>query len=256
VNERGGMLSVFMITRNEAHRVDRSLASIRELADEIIVVDSQSTDGTLEVCRRHTERVYSRPFVNYADQKNWAASQCSHEWVLSLDADEVVSPALATEIRAVIQKSRAEAYRIHRRSFIFGRSFSFTGTQDDKPVRLFHKTSAVFKNPVHEELCVQGAIGDLKNDLLHYTYSSVNDYWGRLNRYTSMEAERFAQSGKAAARGGLSWRPVAMFARLYLWKQGFRDGFEGFVFSLLSAYYVFLKHAKHRERLGSASNEV
>lgn len=257
-------LTVVMIVRNEAHRVARSLEAARRLTDDIVVLDGGSTDGTEAICRCHTPAVFVHPFDNYADQKNRAVAHARGEWILSLDADEEVTPELAAEIRSTLAESQASptgpravaAYRIRRRSWIFGRLFRFTGTQDDKPVRLFRKGAAVFKNPVHEILEVSGETSELRTSLLHHTYANVKDYWQRLNRYTSMEADFFAEAKRPVARGGVCWLPAAMFARLYFWKQGFRDGFEGFVFSVLSAYYVFLKHAKHRERLAGAGTKT
>jgi len=241
-------LSAVVITRNESVRIDDCLRSARLIADEIVVVDSGSSDDTVVRARKLADKVLARPFDDYASQKNFAVAQASGDWILSLDADERVTPALAAEIRAVIERggALADVYRIRRRSKIFGRVFRFTGTQDDRPARLFRRGCARFEGIIHETLRTEGATADLRRVLTHDTYADTKDYMTRLNRYTSMEAERFVAERRTPVRGGLCLRPPAMFLKLYLYKLGFLDGLEGFTFSYLSAYYVFLKHAKHR----------
>ena len=242
-------LSVFLIVKNEEKNIARCLGSVA-WADEIVVVDSGSTDQTVEICRRFTDNVHERPFKNYSDQKNYALSLVSGEWALSLDADEEVGELLKGEILNTVQcaASTTAAYQIPRRSFIFGREFRFTGTQDDRPVRLMRKGRAVFEQPIHEWVKVNGEIGILKNFLTHRTYKDLSDYCERLNRYTSMEADYLVEKSYRIGHGDRQLKPLGMFLKLYLWKQGFRDGCEGFVFSVLSAFYVFLKYAKAAEK--------
>ena len=238
----GPRLSVFIITRNEEKKIRRCLESVR-WADEIVVVDSGSRDRTLSVCREFTDKVSSREFRDYADQKNHALSLTTGDWALSLDADEEMTPPLKEEILSVTGSAQAhDAYRIARRSRIFGRWMRFTGTQHDRPIRLWKKGRAHFEQPVHEMVRVQGTTGCLKNRLLHYTYDSLKDYMERLNRYTTMEAGLLKPGGS-----GISWKPAAMFLKLYFWEKGFADGPQGFFFSVLSAFYVFMKHAKSWE---------
>lgn len=242
-------LSAVVITRNESLRIEGCIRSARLIADEVIVVDSGSDDDTAQKAQRLADKCLTRPFDDYASQKNFAAGQASGEWILSLDADERVTEPLAAEIRRVLEQTgntAASVYRIRRRSRIFGRNFRFTGTQDDRPARLFRRGSARFEGTIHETLESSGPVAVLKSFLTHDTYANTKDYLGRLNRYTSLEAKRFADEGKSPARGGLWLRPPAMFLKLYFYRLGFMDGFEGLAFSLLSAYYVFLKHAKHQ----------
>ena len=235
-------ISVFVITRNEETKIRRCLESVR-WADEIIVVDSGSGDRTLSICREFTQKVSSREFRDYADQKNHALALTTGDWALSLDADEEVEPPLKEEILSVTGAAQAcDAYRIARRSKIFGRWMRFTGTQHDRPVRLWKKGRARFEQPVHETVKVDGTTDCLKNRLLHYTYDSLKDYMERLNRYTTMEAGLLKPSGS-----GLTVKPAAVFLKLYFWERGFGDGPQGFLFSVLSAFYVFVKHAKSRE---------
>ncbi len=243
-------VSACIIARNEEERIARCLDSL-SWADEIIVVDARSTDGTVRLVREYGARVEVRAFTDYADQKNYAVSLAGGEWVLSVDADEVVSPALRDEILGAAERPDADGYRIRRRSRIFGRVFRFTGTQDDAPLRLFRKAKGRFEGAIHETFKLEGQVGTLKNFLEHYTYENVKQYLERFNRYTSAEAQKFFREGKRPRWSDLSLKPLLMFLRLYVLKQGFRDGFQGFVFSILSAYYVFVKHAKHAEALNS-----
>jgi glycosyltransferase involved in cell wall biosynthesis len=242
-----GRLSVFIITFNEEKNIRRCLESIR-WADEIVVVDSGSRDETERVCREFTDRFFVHAFKDYAEQKNHALSQVSCKWALSIDADEELTEPLKNEILAVLSSSDpADAYSIPRRSCIFERWFRCSGTQDDRPVRLFMTKKARFNQPIHETLSVQGTVGKLCHSLNHYTYSDISDHIMRLNRYTSMEAEFLNSSGHRAGNFELLIKPFLMFFELFVLRQGFRDGIEGFWFCCLSGFYVFLKHAKLNE---------
>lgn len=219
-------------------------------ADEIVVVDSGSSDKTLEIARSFTDRIYFKEFSDYSSQKNFALSKAAGDWALSLDADEEISSALQAEILGVMSGAdSAEGYQIPRRSYIFGRQFRFTGTAEDRPVRLFKKGRGEFVQPIHERLAIRGRVGQLHSPLMHYTYPSVHDHVDRLNRYTSMEADHFIAGKKKFTKFQVTFKPILMFLRLYFLKQGWRDGIEGFLFSALSAYYVFVKHMKHFEKM-------
>ena len=240
-------VSVFIIAYNSEKKIEACLKSV-QWADEIVVVDSFSSDRTAEISRKLGARVYNREFKDYADQKNYALSLVKSPWALSLDSDETVSELLKEEIlRTIAANSPAEAYRVPRESFIFGRKFRFTGTQDDAPVRLLRSGRARFEQPVHEVVKVEGPASKLSSPIFHFTYDSIEDYLARLNRYTSLEAG-YLKSKKAS----LSWidfslKPSVIFFRLYILKQGFRDGMEGFFFSAFSAFYALIKYAKYRE---------
>ncbi len=240
-------LSVFIITLNEEKNIDRCLKSV-SWADEIIVVDSFSQDKTLEICRKYKAKTFTRSFINYADQKNYALSQVTSEWALSLDADEEVTEELKQEILATIQDPKALAgYRIPHHPFIFGRKFYYSGTQDAKPIRLFKKLSARYSQPIHEVVQISGAIGTLRSPFLHYTYPTIEDYFTRFNRYTSMEAQFLESKHYQLMPWDFLLKPLLMFVKLFFLRQGFRDGFEGFLFCFFSGYYILVKHAKYRE---------
>ncbi len=240
-------VSVALIALNEGRRIARCLESVR-WADEIVVVDGGSADDTAQVARRFTDRVFARPFTDFSEQKNFAADQTSGEWVLSLDADEEVTEKLKEEILATLSAASCLGYRLRRRSLMFGRWMCFSGTQNDRPLRLFRRGMGRFERPIHETLSVDGPVGELKGTLNHYTYDSLGDYLRKLNSYTSREAAFLKSQGARAPGGpGLWARWLAMFFRLYVTQQGFRDGFAGFLFSFLSGYYIFVKFQKLSE---------
>jgi len=247
--KQSSTLSAFIIVFNEEKNIERCLTSIRWV-DEIVVVDAHSTDRTVEICSKFTDKIISRNFSNYSDQKNFALSKTGGEWLLSLDADEELTEELTHEIKVLLQSNRrCTGYRIHRISYIFGREFRFSGTQNDKPVRLFKRGACEFTQPIHEFAVLQGSAGDLRGEIRHYTYATIASYLSRLDRYTSMEAQFLAT--KRLRVSVIDWllRPPAMFFKLYVILQGFRDGFEGFLYCFFSGWYVFVKYVKCRELL-------
>ncbi len=246
-------LSAFIITYNEEKNIERCLKSVA-WADEIVVVDSSSQDKTLEICKKYKAKTFTRAFTNYADQKNCALSQVTSEWALSLDADEEVTEQLKQEIFATIQDPKALAgYRIPHHPFIFGRKFYFSGTQDAKPIRLFRKACAQYSQPIHEVVQINGEMGILQSPFLHYTYPSIEDYLTRFNRYTSMEAEFLKSKNYQLRVWDFLLKPFLMFVKLFFLKQGFRDGFEGFLFCAFSGWYLFVKYAKYQQLLKGIS---
>ncbi len=242
-------VSIVLIVYNEEKNIERCLNSVK-WADEIIVVDSNSTDRTIQICRKYTDKIFSRTFSNYSDQKNFAVSQTTGEWVLSIDADEELTNALTYEIKTVLQSNpRCDGYRIHRSSSIFGRTFRFSGTQHDKPIRLFRKGKGEFSQPIHEFVSIRGPVCTLKADMNHHTYENISSYLSRLDQYTTREAEFLLAKGVRVSTFDWFARPVGMFLKRYIIHLGFRDGFEGFIFSFFSAVYVLVKYSKHRELL-------
>jgi glycosyltransferase involved in cell wall biosynthesis len=241
-------ISAFIIALNEEKKIEACLRSLSWVNEIVVVVDSQSVDRTRAIAAQYSARVHTRSFTDFADQKNTAMGFCGGNWLLSIDSDEVVTDELRDEILEVIAKDNAcDGYRIPRRSFIFGKEFRFSGTQDDRPVRLFKEGCGTFENPIHESLVIRGAVGELKAPMKHFTYDSVSDYFARFARYTSCEAEFLLKKAHTLRFSDFLLRPVGMFLKLYILKQGFRDGWEGFLFCLFSGGYVFVKYAKYRE---------
>ncbi len=240
-------LSAIVITKNEEKNIKDCLESLR-FADEIVVVDSGSTDRTLEVARQYTGKIFTRSFDDFSSQKNFALDQAQQDWVLSLDADERVSQALAEEILRVTRGSSAPAaYRIPRRTFFLKKEFHFSGTQDDRPVRLFKKGNARFEQPIHEYLAVKGATGDLKNPITHFTTPSEERERQKIEFYTDLEAPFMKKKGIRPSYFLTLVKTLGIFFYHYFWKLGFLDGREGFLFAAFSSRYTLRKHQKLAE---------
>jgi glycosyltransferase involved in cell wall biosynthesis len=238
-------LSVTVITKDEAADIGAALDSVA-FADEIIVVDSHSTDDTVAIARRHTARVFVRDWAGYIDQKNYAAAQASHDWILSLDADERVTPALADEIKATLAAAPShQAYRIPRVTWHFGRWIRTTDWYPDHQLRLYDRRSAQWTGKyVHEAVTVNGAVGQLQNELQHYAYRDIADHLETMDRYTTYAARQMHESGRRATLVQVAGHPPLAFLRNYVARGGFRDGIAGLTISAMNSYYVFLKFAK------------
>jgi len=238
-------LSVTVITKNEARDVGDALASVA-WADELIVVDSCSTDDTVAIARRHTDRVVVREWPGYIAQKNYAASLAAHDWILSLDADERVTPELAAEIQTCLKGApREAAFQIPRVTWHLGRWIRSTDWYPDYQMRLYDRRSAEWTGRyVHEAVTVRGAAGRLHGELQHYAYRDIADHLETINHYTTLAARQMHEDGRRAGLLQLAAHPPLAFLRNYLAHGGIRDGLPGFIISALNAYYVFLKFAK------------
>jgi glycosyltransferase involved in cell wall biosynthesis len=240
-------LSVTVITRNEAANIGAALASV-QWADEIVVVDSESTDATADLARQVTEKVVVRAWPGYVAQKNFAASLATHDWVLSLDADERVTPVLAREIQATLANPSHSAYRMPRVTWHLGRWIRSTDWYPDDQLRLYDRRVAQWTGQyVHEAVTVNGSIGRLQGELEHFAYRDISDHLETIDRYTTYAARQMSESGRRAGLLQLAGHPPLAFLRNYIARGGIRDGVPGFIISSLNAYYVFLKFAKLRE---------
>ena len=237
-------LSVTLIAKNEAADIGAALASV-SWADEIVVVDSESTDETVAIARQYTDRVVVRAWTGYIDQKNHAATLASHDWILSLDADERVTETLAAEIRSTLAAPAHAAYRIPRVTWHFGRWIRTTDWYPDYQVRLYDRRAAHWTGKyVHEAVTVNGTVGRLRGELQHYAYRDIADHLETMDRYTTYAAQQLYESGRRAGVLQIAGHPPLAFLRNYIAKGGMRDGTAGFVISAMNAYYVFLKLAK------------
>lgn len=242
-------LSVTIITRDESANLGAALQSVA-WADERVIVDSGSTDDTVAIARQFTDRVIVREWPGYVAQKNFAAGQASHDWILSLDADERVTPALADEIRRALESTpSAAAYRMPRVTWHLGRWIRGTDWYPDYQVRLYDRRRARWTGRyVHEGLTVDGAVASLGGELQHYPYADIAAHLDTINRYTTDAARQMHEAGRRASLMDLVAHPPLAFLRNYILRGGFRLGSAGLVISTLNAYYVFLKFAKLRER--------
>lgn len=243
------MISVVVITLNEADRIPALLDSAK-FADEVIVVDSGSADATAEICRTAGARVVAHPWEGYARQKQLAMDLASGNWVLNLDADERISPALAAEIREAIRNAPADVcgFSMPRLSRYLGRWIRHGGWYPDRKVRLVRKGCGKWTGSgLHEKLEVTGAVRPLSSPILHEVYRNISDQIQTIDRFSGVYAgERKAAGGWFAAAGAL--HALGKFLECYLWKLGLLDGLPGLVIAMNSAWYVFLKHAKTWEK--------
>ena len=250
-------LSVAIITLNEEANIRRTLESVK-WADEIVVVDSGSTDETVKISREYTDRVIHQEWLGFARQKNLAIDRTSGDWVLSLDADEPVEPSLAEEIRRIIAAPGAcDGYRIPRKTFFLGKQVRYGGWYPDYNLRLFKKGSGRFEDrAVHEAIKVNGSVGHTEHALEHYAYPDLTSYMDSINRYSSLAVEVMTEQGIAGYKTGwmnMAFRPVFTFLLRYVVRLGFLDGKRGLILNLFHAYYVFAKYAKAWERKAAIS---
>jgi glycosyltransferase involved in cell wall biosynthesis len=239
-------LTVTVITRNESANIDAALASVA-WADEIVVVDSESTDDTAAIARRHTDRVEARAWAGYSAQKNYAASRASHDWILSLDADERVTPELAAEIVSILATEPPHrGYRVPRISHYLGRWIRGTDWYPDYQLRLYDRRAGEWNGRrVHESVELKdSAPGRLARDLEHYPYRDIGHHLATIDRYTTLAAEQMGAEGRTPSLAGVALHPPLAFLRNYILRGGFRNGGAGFIVSVLNSYYVFLKLAK------------
>jgi len=247
-------VTVTVITKNEREALADALRSV-SWADELIVVDSGSTDDTVKIARQFTEHVHVRTWNGYIDQKNHAASLASHDWILSLDADERVTPELASEIQRLLGSNPpSHGYRIPRVSFYFGRWMRTTDMYPDYQLRLYDRRHARWTGKyVHESVKVDGRVGYLRHELAHYPYRNLSEHLIRMDKYTTLAARQMYEDGRRAGILDLVLHPPAAFLRNYVLRRGFIDGQAGLVISIVNSYYVFLKFAKlwELQRLGN-----
>ena len=241
-------VSVTVITLNEAEHIGAAIDSAA-WADEIVVVDSGSTDGTADIARAKGVTVFTREWSGYVDQKNYAAERVSHDWIFSLDADERIPPELAAEVRALLSSEPSKrGYRVPRITFHLGRWIRTTDFYPDFQTRLYDRRAARWRGRhVHESVAVDGPVGRLRHDLEHYSFRDLRDQLDRVNHYTTLAARQMREAGRRAGPLDLIIHPPAAFLRNYLLRRGILDGTVGLTISLVNAYSVFLKFAKLRE---------
>ena len=238
-------ISAVVITYNEEKNIRRCLESL-SWADEIVVVDSFSQDRTKEIASSFTDKILDVEWQGFGKQKEFARTKASFDWVLSVDADEVVSEKLKEEIKSVINKNDSlDGYYISRLSNFLGRWVKHGGWYPDYVLRLFKKDKARFdESLVHEKLILEGKTGFLMNEILHYTDPDISHYLSKMDKYTTLSAQKLLAEGKSTTVFDLLFRPAAIFFKMYLLKSGFLDGWQGFLLASFSSFHVFVKYAK------------
>jgi glycosyltransferase involved in cell wall biosynthesis len=238
-------ISATLITCNEEHNIAEAIRSL-SWASEIVVVDSGSSDATLEICGKFTDKIFHRDWTGYVDQKNYAVEKAQHDWIFSLDADERVSPDLCKEILGLADKGfTSSGYRIPRVAFFMGRWIRHGDWYPDHQLRLFDRRRGKWQGGrVHESVKIGETPGYLKGEIYHYTYRNLSDYLRRLEIYSNLAAFDYQQKGKSANAGKLFFNPLGAFVKAYVLKRGFLDGTPGFSVAAMGAISAFFKYAK------------
>ncbi|GAB5399701.1 MAG: glycosyltransferase family 2 protein [Aureisphaera sp.] len=241
--EQETKISAVAITFNEATVISDFIKSLH-FVDEIIIVDSYSTDDTVAVASGFENvKVVQRPFDNFSDQKNFAISQATHDWILFFDPDEEITEALAKEIQNVLKNPKAVAYSVKRQLHFMGKRIKYSGFQTDWVVRIFKKQHGRYNgNLVHETLDVDGTISKLKSKLPHHTYKNMDDYTGKLHRYSALQARMLYKKGKKPNLYHFLFRPWYRFWHQYILRLGILDGKEGFILAYINAFSVFKRY--------------
>jgi glycosyltransferase involved in cell wall biosynthesis len=242
-------ISAVIITRNAERCLEAVLASL-DFCDEIVVVDSGSSDATEEICKHHNCRIFKRTFDGFGTQKQFAVLQAKNEWVLSVDADEVLSLELKKEIVKLFKTSeiKYDGFYIPRSLVFLGRVLHFSGEYKKPILRLFRKGAGGFnRNTVHEGIVVNGKIGTLRNHMLHYSYATISDYFERFNQYSSIAALDCVKKKKKIVGLKVWTRFPLTFFKIYFLKLSILDGYAGFLWALFSALHVVVKYAKTKE---------
>jgi len=244
-------VAVLILARNEEHNIVECLKSVA-WADERIVVDSGSKDHTVERAIPLATQVLQLPWRGFGETKNDALAYTRRSWVLWLDADERITPEGGEEIRTIVRSPSQPfaAYEVARRAYFLGTWIRHCGWYPSRVTRLFRRSAGTFsRSSVHEHLEIDGPIGRLHNDILHYTDPDLYHYFAKFNRYTSLAAVDMKARGRRAGVPDLLFRPPFMFLKMYVLRLGFLDGMHGFLLSLASSAYVFAKYAKLWESL-------
>ena len=238
------MLSVIIITKNEAEQIRGCLESVR-WADEMVILDSGSTDGTVGICREFTDNVFETDWPGFGPQKNRALDKAKGDWVLSIDADERISPELRQEIEQAMTSKQYQGYEIPRSSYYCGRQIRHSGWWPDYIIRLFRRDSARFSDSlVHEHVEAQGPVGRLRNPLIHYSFRNFEEVLDKMNRYSTYNAEMLLQAGKSSSVLKAAWRGFWTFIKTYIFRAGFLDGRHGFMLAVSNAEGTYYKYVK------------
>ncbi len=237
-------LSVAIITYNEEDIIGRTLEAVKDIASEIVVVDSHSTDRTRDIAKSYGAKVYVEDWKGYVAQKNSALEKCTQEWILFLDADEVLSERLKESIREALKDPKADGYMVNRKLFYMGKVLKHA-FQPEWRLRLVKKDANPRwegKDP-HDRLEIEGRIMKLEGELIHYSYKSFKDHVIRIMKYSSIMAKQMYNSGYRFKTHDLILRPIWAFVKAFFIKKGFMDGYRGFIVSAMAGYYTLLKYS-------------
>jgi glycosyltransferase involved in cell wall biosynthesis len=240
-------LSAVIITFNEEKNIGRCITSVKEVADEVLVVDSFSTDRTGEICHSLGATFVQHSWAGYSGQKNFADSIAKHDYILSIDADEALSDELRKSILKIKDNLEYDGYEMNRLTNYCGTWIRHGSWYPDRKLRLFDRRKAGWSVEIHEMLVLDGRKGFLKGDLLHYSYYAVSDHIRQANLFTDLTAKEAYSRGKRAGILKILFSPCIKFIRDYIFLLGFLDGYHGFMVCRISAWATFLKYAKLRQ---------
>jgi len=243
-------LSVVVITKNEERNIRDCLASVEGWADEIIVVDDKSTDNTVDIVRKYTDRIIIRQMDIEGRHRNFAYAQAKNLWVLSLDADERVTDELKREIEEALDRPaiKYNGFTIPRRNYIGDYWVKHGGWYPSPQLKLFRKDKFRYEEAgVHPRAFMDEPCGHLRSDLIHYSYKNLEDFLNKLNNQTTREAGKWFNQHKPMRLGRFIWRTTDRFIRAYIARRGYRDGFIGFAVAFYAGLYQFISYLKYRE---------
>lgn len=233
------MISAVLITLNEEENIEEALKSLKDVAQEIIVVDCGSNDKTLEIAKKNGAITFFRKFDNFANQKNWAVSKATGDWIISLDADEEITEDLAKEIKEAVKSHEFVGFLIPRKNFILGKEIKYSRWSPDTHIWLWKKDLGKWVGEVHEEVKVIGKVGLLKNSKIHNSHKTISEFVEANNKYSGLEAEALFKKGIKFAFGVMMWQSFFEFFIRYIYKKGFLDGKRGLILSYLMGIYIF-----------------
>ena len=244
-------ISASIIVFNEEQNI-KDLCETVSFCDEIVIVDSSSTDKTVEIASQYTDKIFQREFTGYKDKHEFADSKTTGDWILWIDADERITPELRRSIENLKNQSESDlpdGFRIARKTWYLGRWIKFSGWYPDYQMRLYRKSASHWDGvSPHETARVKGKVEKLDGEFLHYTKQDLSEHHRVVDRYTTLAAEYKIKHGEEVGAFGIFFNAIAAFIRTYILKQGFRDGIQGLIIAMMTAYSVFLKYAKVWEK--------
>lgn len=241
-------ISAVIITNNEEKNIERCIKSL-DFIDEILILDSGSTDKTLEICSKYKCKVIENEWLGFGPTKKMAVDNASYDWILSIDADEVVSEELKNELIELLESTHYNAFNIKRKSFYLGKLINHCGWASDYPLRLFDRRYGNFnEKPVHESVIVKCERGRIESPLYHFTYPTIGSHISKINRYTDLSAAELIKEGKQYSIFASLFFGFNKFLKMYFLKLGFLDGKEGLILCINSAYGIYLKYIKTWKR--------
>jgi glycosyltransferase involved in cell wall biosynthesis len=245
---KGYSIAAVIPSKNSEKKIEKCLASLVGWADEIIVLDSESVDNTVEIAQSFRAKVYSHPFLGtWAKERNFGAEKATSEWILSLDTDEVVSDEFKTKCNQILPNTKFVAFKFFRKNYFLGHPFKYGGWYHMSQ-HLYKKGFAHYEGAVHEKYIVNGEVGIINADILHYPFDSISEFIERHNRYTSLQTTEILDEEKGLnikkIKYNLTIKPLKLFKKMYLNKKGYKEGLHGFIFCVLFTWVHFLKWAK------------